>query len=398
LFTAVNKGLFNFVNRIKVMTIEEAYQSYFLAPVKGRYITLKDVMPLIKNNSEIVIYKTGVSEKGKEIPVLKIGNGAKKVLAWSQMHGNESTTTKAVLDFLKFIDQKELFQKEKKQFLSTYTLYLFPILNPDGAEAYTRENANKVDLNRDALNLTQKESQHLHDLFNEIKPALCLNLHDQRTIYGLDNNKTATISFLAPSADKDRTITKARQTAMGLIVKMSNVLQKYIPGQIGRYDDSFNINCVGDRFTASGVPTILFEAGHYQNDYQREKTREYIFYAFLELFDITSEGNKALDYNGYFGIPENKKNFWDIILRNAQVEQEKDSVSIAIQFKEELINKKIQLIPIIKEVSCLMNYNGHKEIDLCYEEILINSQQKVVINEEVLTIHYKNNAKEIIFQ
>ena len=85
-------------------------------------------------------------------------------------------------------------------------------------------------------------------------------------------------------------------------------------------------------------------------------------------------------------------------MRNVQVEQEKDSVSIAIQFKEELINKKIQLIPIVKEVSGLMNYNGHKEIDLCYEEILINSQQKVVINEEVLTIHYKNNAKEIIFQ
>ncbi|RFN58314.1 M14 family metallopeptidase [Marixanthomonas ophiurae] len=380
------------------MTIQEAYHSNFLAPVKGRYITLKNVMPLINNNSEIVIYKMGVSEKGKEIPVLKIGNGATKILAWSQMHGNESTTTKAVLDFLKFIDQKELFQKEKKQFLDTYTLYLVPILNPDGAEAYTRENANEVDLNRDAKNLTQKESQLLYDLFNEIKPDLCLNLHDQRTIYGLENDKPATISFLAPSADTDRTITKTRQTAMRLIVKMNSVLQKYIPGQIGRYDDSFNINCVGDSFTAAGIPTILFEAGHYQNDYHREKTREYIFYSLLELFTITLEGNKVIDYNSYFNIPENKKNFCDIILRNAQVEQEKESVSIAIQYKEELINEKIQLIPIIKEVSGLMNYNGHKEIDLCNEEILINSQQKVVIDEEVLTIHYKNNGKEIIFQ
>jgi len=360
---------------------------------------MEDVLPLLKNNTQIEFLKSGVSEKGKEIPVLKLGTGSKKVLAWSQMHGNESTTTKAVLDFFQFIDQKEVFQKEIEIFLNTHTLYIVPILNPDGAEAYTRENANNVDLNRDAKALTQKESTLLHNLFTEIEPDVCLNLHDQRTIYGLDTGEAATISFLASSANTDRTVTNARKTAMKYIVEMYDMLQKYIPGQVGRYDDTFNDNCVGDKFTAAGVPTILFEAGHVPGDYQREKTRAFIFYALLELFGITtSEENGVKDYKRYFTIPENKKNLRDVILRNVYLAQEKRAVSIAIQYQEQLIDKRIQFIPVIEAVGDLSNYKGHTEIDLNAKEILINSQEKVAIGEKILTIHYKNNGKEIIFQ
>jgi murein tripeptide amidase MpaA len=38
------------------------------------------------------------------------------------------------------------------------------MLNPDGAKTYTRENANKVDLNRDSQDLTQPESKILRKL------------------------------------------------------------------------------------------------------------------------------------------------------------------------------------------------------------------------------------------
>ncbi len=396
LVTNVNIVLFTFDNRNIFMNLQETYRTLFLAPIQGRYITLKHIRPLLETNSKIEIVKEGISEKGKEIPVLKIGNGSKNVLAWSQMHGNESTTTKAIFDFLGCIDQEKVFQKEIKTFLSSYTLYIVPILNPDGAEAYTRENANDVDLNRDAKALTQKESRLLNALFTEINPVLCLNLHDQRTIYGLDTNKSATVSFLSPAANIERTVTSARKIAMQYIVGMNHVLQSFIPNQVGRYDDTFNANCVGDSFTAAGVPTILFEAGHYANDYQREKTREFIFYALLELFGILSSEEKINDYKKYFTIPKNKKNFRDVILRNVNLEKGKRSVSIAIQYKEKLIDDKIQFAPYIEEVGDLSNYRGHKEIDINNRDLLINSQKKVNIDEKVLTIHCKNNGKEII--
>ncbi len=48
------------------------------------------------------------------------------------------------------------------------------MLNPDGAEKWTRTNANDVDLNRDSQNLTQPESQILRKCIEDFKPDLCL--------------------------------------------------------------------------------------------------------------------------------------------------------------------------------------------------------------------------------
>src|SRR5690606_19401977 len=122
----------------------------FEEKIKGRYLPPSSIIPLLEMYSSIYeISVPGFSESGMDIPLIKIGNGPKIVLGWSQMHGNESTTTKAIFDFLKFSSQKEAYQKEIGLFLKTYTFYIFPILNPDGAKAYTRENGNGIDLNRD---------------------------------------------------------------------------------------------------------------------------------------------------------------------------------------------------------------------------------------------------------
>src|SRR5690606_12479993 len=138
-----------------------------------------------------------------------------------------------IFDFMCFVNQKQYFQSEIEQFLREYTFYVFPILNPDGARNYTRENANGVDLNRDAQALSQKESQCLRNAFEELKPSLCLNLHDQRSIYGFENGKPATVSFLSPAADNKRTLTDARIVAMRHIVAINKILQTHIPGQVG---------------------------------------------------------------------------------------------------------------------------------------------------------------------
>jgi hypothetical protein len=106
---------------------------------------------------------------------------------------------------------------------------------------YTRENANGIDLNRDAQHLSQPESQVLRQAFDNFKPDYCFNMHDQRTIYGAGTTgKPATVSFLAPSYNQKCEFNDARLRAVDVIVAMNNELQKYIPGQIGRFDDTFN--------------------------------------------------------------------------------------------------------------------------------------------------------------
>jgi murein tripeptide amidase MpaA len=138
------------------MSIIEINEQFKLESVQGRYVTLKDVEPMLQKwNTNDQLKVEGNSVLQNPIYSYTIGTGKTKILLWSQMHGNESTTTKALLDLLLFLNSGT---KEAQVFLSHFTLLCFPILNPDGALAYTRENANGIDLNRDAQNLSQPES------------------------------------------------------------------------------------------------------------------------------------------------------------------------------------------------------------------------------------------------
>lgn len=380
------------------MKIESWYSQHFESRLQGRYITLQHILPLLemhKNNFEVST--AGISELGKEIPLITFGKGNKIVLAWSQMHGNESTTTKAIFDFLKFLGQKKAFKEEISRFLNNYTLYIIPILNPDGAEFYTRENSNGIDLNRDAKILSQTESIVLRKIYDNVKPQICLNLHDQRTIYGLKNGLPATVSFLSPSANKERSLTPSRKVAMEHIVRMNAMLQKYIPGQVGRYKDSFNENCVGDTFQMDGTPTILFEAGHYSKDYNREKTREYIFYGFLSLFGITEKIENDINFEDYFSIPENQKNFKDFILRNIKFGENEETTSISLQYSEILIDNHVEFVPAIENIGKLNEFYGHIEKDGKNATILVDSHDLFNIGDEISIIVNKDDHSLVYF-
>ncbi len=380
------------------MKLEKWYEGNFNSHLRGRYVNLLKISPLLElygNDFEITVI--GTSEENRDIPMVKIGSGKNIVLAWSQMHGNESTTTKAIFDFLAFVHQKDFFQQEIGRFLAAYTFYVIPMLNPDGAERYTRENANGVDLNRDARELTQKESKNLHRIFNKLHPQLCLNLHDQRSIYGLETGRPATVSFLAPAADAETTITASRKVSMEKIVRMERILQNFIPGSIGRYDDSFNPNCVGDAFQMANVPTILFEAGHFPGDYHREETRKYIFYALLALFGFFPL-EEDVPYKDYFTIPENRKNYRDVILRNVMQPSEREPMDIAIQYEEVLRHDKVEFEPVISEVGSLHSLFGHREIDAKEAELLTESHQELKDGVKVSKIVAKSDKNRVYFQ
>lgn len=342
----------------------DLHKQYKANSLFGRYITLKDIEPLLVNCKTTII---GDSVLGKPIYKYVIGSGKTRIFMWSQMHGNESTTTKALFDFLNLIYSDDQLGVK---LLEEFTFCFLPMVNPDGAELYTRENANKVDLNRDSIDLSQPESQLLRQTFEEFQPHFCYNLHDQRTIYGAgDNGNVATVSFLAPSFNEERTINEVRSKAMNVIVAMNNELQKHIPNQVGRFDDSFNLNCVGDSFTFYKVPTILFEAGHYEDDYYREYTRKMIFIALVSGLQHIYENDVVDNKNDdYLQIPQNKIVFHDFIYKNVKINYDGNEIitNFAAQYKEELIDGKIQFNAYIVEIGDLTGkyahyqYNAHK--------------------------------------
>ncbi|WP_420399519.1 M14 family metallopeptidase [Flagellimonas sp.] len=341
------------------------FERYKEKSVEGRYVTLDSLQKTWLNTLDSSLVETiGSSALGNAIFSITLGRGPKKVLVWSQMHGNESTTTKAVLDLINcLIAEDDLSQS----ILENCTLCIVPILNPDGANAYTRVNANEVDLNRDAKDRTQPESVVLRELFERFQPDFCFNLHDQRTLFSAGNtDKPATVSFLSPSNNPERTVDQTRTIAMQLIVAMNRMLQNQIPGQVGRYDDGFNENCIGDTFQMLGVPTILFEAGHFQEDYQREETRKYIFMALLEVLGVISKNRIAeFQHQEYFDIPENEKLFFDILVHNAHLINESLPVNhqVGIRFVETLKNGAIDFVPEVAEVGELDASFGHSTLD-----------------------------------
>ena len=354
------------------MDLEQLFDKYKEQSLKGRYIALSDIEPLlnrlsVKNEVKVV----GKSVLEKPIYQCKIGTGKIKILLWSQMHGNESTTTKALFDFLNLLNTDSDLAKS---LTLNYTFCFLPMLNPDGAALYTRENANKVDLNRDAQLLSQPESKVLRSVFDDFKPNYCYNLHDQRSIFGTEQgNLPATVSFLAPSYNEWCEINETRMKAIEVIVSIHAVLEQLIPEQIGRFDDAFNINCIGDTFQSLGVPTILFEAGHFKGDYGREETRKYVFIAFVAAFSKSLE--TVLEDNNlakYLNIPQNKIKFYDFIYRNVTLNYENNTIitNFAVQYKEELIQEELHFTAYIVAVGDLSDRLGHFEFDaheLCYK-------------------------------
>ena len=120
-----------------------------------RYLPPSALHPFLDSLPDTVSKRNlGKSVNALPIQLLTVGEGSCKILMWSQMHGNESTTTRALLDFIPWF-----LSTSQKQHQNTFTLSIILQLNPDGANAYTRLNAAGVDLNRDAINLTQPESQ-----------------------------------------------------------------------------------------------------------------------------------------------------------------------------------------------------------------------------------------------
>ncbi len=375
------------------------WMSYTETNLSGRYITLNRIQPLLENlPTTFEIFNVGFSVLNKPIKALKFGTGKTKVFMWSQMHGNESTTTKSLFDFFLFLENEpEIAQK----LYGFFTFLIIPIANPDGAEAYTRVNANQIDLNRDMINLSQPESNALWKVFNDFKPHYAFNLHDQRTIFAAGNtNKPATVSFLAPSFDENRAMNETRLKAINVIVAINEVLQQFIPNQIGRFDDEYNPNCIGDCFQMHQVPTILIEAGHYQNDYNREETRKYVLIAIISGLQAISENVLVQNkFNAYLNIPQNNSIFFDIIYKNLIIDSNnsKKLCSFAIQFKEILYKNNILFEGFIQKIDELENNFGHLEINcnkLLYTDFLNNIPE---VNQRAIfyigNIFYENKLK-----
>ncbi|MGB0522924.1 MAG: M14 family zinc carboxypeptidase [Flammeovirgaceae bacterium] len=358
----------------------EAYSEWVEPALQHRRFTSSTLKPLIEslaNEPDFAVENIGYSEEHRNIYEVRYGHGPVKVLIWSQMHGDEPTGTMALFDLFNFLktggNEFVDFQNLKEQL----SIYCIPMLNPDGAERFIRYNAFGIDLNRDAVRKQAKESQLLWERLAAIDPNFCFTLHDQERYYSTGRNRNiASMSFLANAVDFENAVPPHRKIAMQLIVEMNQVLQYFVPNQVGRYVDvgTYDVTAFGDSFQKAGYPSILFESGGYRRDWERMQPRKLNFMALLTAFySIQHEAYTAIDEKAYFNIPENKHRLYDLILWNLTFKEgertllmdigvnrvEKDERGQAY-FRGELVN-----------FGDLQNHNAYEEYDCTGMELRI---------------------------
>ena len=272
----------------------DSYSKYQETSMNKRRIKHQQIVPLInkyKAKKEYTVKKVGTSIEGKSISLISVGTGPTSVFLWSQMHGDEPTATQAIFDILNFLDSDD-FTSEKEEILSKLTLHFLPMLNPDGAELFTRRNALGIDINRDALALQSPEGKILKKVRDSLDADFGFNLHDQSTYYNAERTeKPATISYLAPAYNYEKEINEVRGNAMKIIVFMNKVIQKYAPGQVGRYNDDFEPRAFGDNIQKWGTSAILIESGGFSNDPEKQEIRKLNYVSILSAIYTISNGS-----------------------------------------------------------------------------------------------------------
>lgn len=313
-----------------------------VANLNKQQLIPEDIIAIVDElSSRDIVSKSviGHSFSGQAINCLTLGFGPKKVVMWSQMHGDESTATAAVLDIIHLLSA-ELVTSLNADWQSLLTIHIIPMLNPDGAQVGTRENAQGIDINRDAMALQTPEGKALEALVTEKQPHFAFNLHDQHDYYrcGADG-KSSTLAFLAPAFNSKKTIDPARQKAMALIAELQLQAKPFLPDNIARYDDEYSARSFGDKIAERGISTILIESGHYPNDPNRQVARTMNVFTLLHALDMLCDEAswtddktiKALEEQ-YWQIPENREyQLCDLLIKNLGFAKNSFTTDIAVR-------------------------------------------------------------------
>ena len=100
--------------------------------------SLKTLYPFIEISS------AGKSILGNDIPIIKIGRGEKEVFYSAGIHANEWITSPLLMKFLAdycytYVNDLNIYGYSARQLYENTTIYIMPMINPDGVNLVTGE-------------------------------------------------------------------------------------------------------------------------------------------------------------------------------------------------------------------------------------------------------------------
>jgi len=146
----------------------------FVQPVP--YSALERILAQASRAPHVTVTREGDSVQGRGLWLVRIRTGTSpdpwRVFFYAQQHGNEPAGKDALLWMIADL------ARHPDKLPEGIELYILPMVNPDGAEAGQRRNANRRDLNRDHITLSQPETQTLHRIARRIMPHVAVDCHE----------------------------------------------------------------------------------------------------------------------------------------------------------------------------------------------------------------------------
>lgn len=216
----------------------------------------------------------GKSVLGKDIVLVTLKNpstentSTKKLFIICRQHGDEPATTEAMMKLIRDMDTDNSTQT--LDLLSKVSFYIVPMVNPDGADAFTRRNANGADLNRDWLYLSQPETRAVKEMVDIVKPDIILDEHELSP----GNNRSDFVETAGISSGTLPQVVAESERLQNLVIGMLRVHNMKV--RAAHIEDQCPARLAHRFFPIfEGIPALLFEsrqAGARQNrlDYRED--------------------------------------------------------------------------------------------------------------------------------
>lgn len=288
----------------------------------GRFVKPEALSERLTHSS--LSKRQGLSEEGRPIHSWQWGEGPVRIAAWSQMHGNESTGTRA-LELLRILLEENL-SVDICKLRGVFSFVALPMLNPDGAHLWTRRNALGIDINRDALAQQSAEARTLAQFLQEFDPHLCLNLHDQRSTFQRgDSGLASELSIAVPQyAHPEAKSISGRDKAVQWVERSFTFVNNDLIQRMSRFDERYYPRSFGEWAQNRGMGAVLLESGVGGRDFERNSSLKLLFEWILGMLLSAEESVNSPDIELTKGtqrlsLPENNEGLLDRIDRSAQI-------------------------------------------------------------------------------
>lgn len=137
---------------VPVGNVVDTQVSYSSEILEKNIRNLKLVYPFLE------VGEIGKSVLNKALPYIKIGNGNKKVFYSAAFHANEWITSLVLMKFLEeyakaFVENKNIFGHNAQVLYYTTSLYIVPMVNPDGVDLVTGSIKNVENVYKNAVEI-----------------------------------------------------------------------------------------------------------------------------------------------------------------------------------------------------------------------------------------------------